>query len=71
MITESDYMSPIKIRHFKMIEEYNMLMSMPNATQKVVLNSLQKRYHEYYKSFDSMKQTFAKLKRQHPEKFKN
>ncbi|SHJ21704.1 hypothetical protein SAMN05443429_11265 [Cruoricaptor ignavus] len=68
-MVEADYLSPTKLRHFKMIDEYNLLMSMPNAEQKTVFNTLLSRYNDYYKSFDSVKQTFARLKKNHPERF--
>ena len=67
---ETDYISPTKLRHFKMIEEYLLMMSMPYAEQKTVLQTLQGKYSEYYKTFDSMKQTVARLKKQYPERFK-
>lgn len=69
MLKETDYLSPTKVRHFKMIDDYNTLMSMPNASQKVVFQTLLNKYREYYKGFDSMKQTFARLMKEHPEKF--
>lgn len=67
---ETDYISPTKLRHFRMIDEYLLMMSMPYAEQKTVLKTLQDKYSEYYKSFDSVKQTIARLKKQHPERFK-
>lgn len=67
---ETDYISPTKLRHFKMIEEYLLMMSMPYAEQKTVLQTLQDKYSDYYKTFDSMKQTIARLKKQYPERFK-
>jgi len=69
MIKETDYLSPIKLRHFKMIEDYNTLMSMPNATQKIVFETLLSKYNTYYKGFDSVKQTFARLMKEHPDRF--
>lgn len=67
---ETDYLSETKIRHFKMIDEYNLLMNMPHASQKAVFNTLLNKYGEYYKTFNSIKQTMARLKRENPERFK-
>lgn len=67
---ETDYISPTKLRHFRMIDEYLLMMSMPYAEQKTVLNTLQGKYSEHISSFDSMKQTIARLKKQYPERFK-
>ena len=67
---ETDYISPTKLRHFRMIDEYLLMMSMPYAEQKTVLTTLQSRYSEHISSFDSMKQTIARLKKQYPERFK-
>ena len=64
---ETDYLSETKLRHFRMIDEYSLLMSMPNAEQKTVINTLLGKYN--YKSFDSLKQTLARLKRDYPERF--
>ena len=71
MILETDYLSPAKQRHFKMIEDYNTLMSMPNASQKAVFATLLNKYRMFYKSYNSVKQTFARLMKEHPEKFTN
>ena len=65
---ETDYLSENKLKIFRMIEEYNLLMSMPHAEQKAVFNTLLTKYN--YKNFDSLKQTFARLKRTYPDKFK-
>lgn len=66
---ETDYLSETKLRHFRMIEDYNLLMSMPNAVQKSVFNTILNKYD--YKNFDSVKQTFARLQKIHPERFNN
>ena len=68
---ETDFLSDVKIRQFKMIEEYELLMSMPNAVQRVVFETILAKYGNYYKSYDSVKQTFARLKRMYPERFNN
>lgn len=64
---ETDYIPQKTLEYFKMIDEYNLLMSMPHAEQKTVLTTLLSKYP--YKSFDSIKQTFARLKKTYPEKF--
>lgn len=64
---ETEYIPEKTLGYFKMIEEYNLMMSMPHAEQKTVLTTLLGKYP--YKSFDSIKQTFARLKRTYPEKF--
>lgn len=65
---ETDYIPEKTLSYFKMIEEYNLMMSMPHAEQKTVLTTLLGKYP--YKNFDSIKQTFARLKKDYPEKFK-
>lgn len=64
---EMEYIPQKTLDYFRMIEEYNLMMSMPHAEQKTVLTTLLGKYP--YKSFDSIKQTFARLKRNYPEKF--
>ena len=64
---ETDYLSENKLK-ILMIKKYNLLMSMPHAEQKAVFNTLLTKYN--YKNFDSLKQTFARLKRTYPDKFK-
>lgn len=66
---ETDYLSETRLRHFRMIDEYLLMMSMPHAEQKAVLNTLLAKYGQYYKNFDSIKQTFARLKRDFPDRF--
>lgn len=64
---EMEYIPQKTLDLFKMIDEYNLMMSMPHAEQKTVLTTLLTKYP--YKNFDSIKQTFARLKKQYPEKF--
>lgn len=65
---ETDYISEKTLEIFKMIEEYNLMMSMPHAAQKTVLTTLMGKYP--YKNLESIRQTFARLKKRYPEKFK-
>lgn len=65
---ETEYIPEKTLGYFKMIDEYNLMMSMPHAEQKTVLTTLLNKYP--YKNFDSIKQTFARLKKQYPDKFK-
>lgn len=68
-MTDATYLSETKARHFKMIDDYVQAMSTPYAQQKAVLESLLLKYKDHYRTFDSIKQTFARLKREYPERF--
>jgi hypothetical protein len=65
---ETDYIPEKTLKLFKMIEDYNLMMSMPHAKQITVLNTLLGKYD--YSNYDSIRQTFARLKKDYPEKFK-